>query len=33
MARKGGKNAGQLNQFMKQTPEQLQKHIGSFEKK
>ncbi len=32
IAREGGKHAGQLNQFLKQTPEQLQKTIRSFDK-
>ena len=32
IAQEGGKHAGQLRQFMKQTPEQLQKTINSFDK-
>jgi hypothetical protein len=32
IAREGGKHSGQLNQFLKQTPEQLQKTIKSFDK-
>lgn len=32
IARAGGKHAGQLEQFMKQTPDQLQKTIRSFDK-
>ena len=32
IARGGGRHSGQLNQFLKQTPEQLQKTIRSFDK-
>jgi hypothetical protein len=32
VARAGGRHAGQLRQFMKQTPDQLRKSIASFEK-
>lgn len=31
-ARAGGRHAGQLQQFLKQTPDQLRKTIGSFDK-
>jgi filamentous hemagglutinin len=32
IAESGGKHAGQLKQFLKQTPEQLQKTMKSFDK-
>lgn len=33
IAREGGRHSGQLKQFLKRTPEQLQKSIRSFDKK